>query len=215
VVDYDDTAVLEKALANPNVCALWIEPIQGEAGVYVPAEGYLKTAETLCRKNNVLLMMDEIQTGIARTGEMLASDHEGVRPTCSSWQSVVGRRVADLLVMADDAIMLVIKPGEHGSTFGGNPLAAVVCMEALQVVKDEKLAENARKLGVIFRNRLNELLKKTTLVTKVRGRGLLNAIVINDTPESDTAWDLCVDLMKNGLLAKPTHGNIIRLALRW
>jgi len=213
VVEYDDTAVLEKALANPNVCALWIEPIQGEAGVYIPTEGYLKTAEALCRKNNVLLMMDEIQTGIARTGEMLASDHEGVRPDLLILGKALSGGVLPIsLVMADDDIMLVIKPGEHGSTFGGNPLAAVVCMEALQVVKDEKLAENARKLGVIFRNRLGELLKKTTLITKVRGKGLLNAIVINDTPESDTAWDLCVDLMKNGLLAKPTHGNIIRLA---
>lgn len=213
VVEYDDTAVLEKALANPNVCALWIEPIQGEAGVYIPTEGYLKTAETLCRKNNVLLMMDEIQTGIARTGEMLASDHEGVRPDLLILGKALSGGVLPIsLVLADDHIMLVIKPGEHGSTFGGNPLAAVVCMEALQVVKDEKLAENAGKLGVIFRNRLSELLKKTTLITKVRGKGLLNAIVINDTPESDTAWDLCVDLMKNGLLAKPTHGNIIRLA---
>ncbi len=213
VVEYDDTAVLEKALANPNVCALWIEPIQGEAGVYIPTEGYLKTAETLCRKNNVLLMMDEIQTGIARTGEMLASDHEGVRPDLLILGKALSGGVLPIsLVLADDHIMLVIKPGEHGSTFGGNPLAAVVCMEALQVVKDEKLAENAGKLGVIFRNRLSELLKKTTLVAKVRGKGLLNAIVINDTPESDTAWDLCVELMKNGLLAKPTHGNIIRLA---
>lgn len=213
VVEYDDTAVLEKALANPNVCALWIEPIQGEAGVYVPSEGYLKTAETLCRKNNVLLMMDEIQTGIARTGKMLACEHEDVRPDLLILGKALSGGVLPIsLVMADDEIMLVIKPGEHGSTFGGNPLAAVVCMEALQVVKDEKLAENARKLGVIFRNRLSELLQKTTLITKVRGKGLLNAIVINDTPESDTAWDLCVDLMKNGLLAKPTHGNIIRLA---
>jgi ornithine--oxo-acid transaminase len=213
VVEYDDTAVLEKALTNPNVCALWIEPIQGEAGVYIPTEGYLKTAETLCRKNNVLLMMDEIQTGIARTGEMLASDHEGVRPDLLILGKALSGGVLPIsLVLADDHIMLVIKPGEHGSTFGGNPLAAVVCMEALQVVKDEKLAENAGKLGAIFRNRLSELLKKTTLITKVRGKGLLNAIVINDTPESETAWNLCVDLMKNGLLAKPTHGNIIRLA---
>jgi ornithine--oxo-acid transaminase len=213
VVEYDDTTVLEKALANPNVCALWIEPIQGEAGVYVPAEGYLKTAGALCRKNNVLLMMDEIQTGIARTGKMLASDHEDVRPDLLILGKALSGGVLPIsLVMADNDIMLVIKPGEHGSTFGGNPLAAVVCMEALQVVKDEQLADNAHKLGVIFRDRMNDLLKKTNLITKVRGKGLLNAIVINDTPESDTAWDLCVDLMKNGLLAKPTHGNIIRLA---
>ncbi|MBL0743413.1 ornithine--oxo-acid transaminase [Chryseolinea lacunae] len=213
VVDYDNVAALEKALANPNVCALWIEPIQGEAGVYVPAEGYLKAAETLCHKNNVLLMMDEIQTGIARTGEMLASDHEGVRPDLLILGKALSGGVLPVsLVLADDEIMLVIKPGEHGSTFGGNPLAAVVCMEALQVVEDEKLAENAHRLGVVFRTRMTELMKKTTLITKVRGKGLLNAIVINDSPESDTAWNLCEELMRNGLLAKPTHGNIIRLA---
>lgn len=213
IVAYDNIAVLEKALANPTVCGLWIEPIQGEAGVYVPQSGYLKAAEELCHKHNVLLMMDEIQTGIARTGKMLASDHENVRPDLLILGKALSGGVFPIsVVLADDDIMLVIKPGEHGSTFGGNPLAAVVCMEALQVVKDEKLADNAQKLGMVFRQRMQEVMKKTNLITLVRGKGLLNAIVINDSPQSETAWDLCVDLMNKGILAKPTHGNIIRLA---
>ncbi|HEY5824522.1 MAG TPA: ornithine--oxo-acid transaminase [Cyclobacteriaceae bacterium] len=213
IVDYDNVSALEKALSNPNVCALWIEPIQGEAGVYVPAEGYLKTAATLCKKNNVLFMMDEIQTGIARTGKMLASDHENVRPDLLILGKALSGGVLPIsCVLADDEIMLVIKPGEHGSTFGGNPLAAAVCIEALQVVKDENLAANAEKLGIVFRERMNALIKKTKLITLVRGKGLLNAIVINDTETSETAWNICLDLAKNGLLAKPTHGNIIRLA---
>ncbi len=213
VVEYDNVAALEKALANPNVCALWIEPIQGEAGVYIPKDGYLKAAERLCRQHNVLLMMDEIQTGIARTGKMLASDHEGVRADILILGKALSGGVLPIsLVLADDDIMLVIKPGEHGSTFGGNPLAAVVCMEALQVVKDEKLADNAQRLGIVFRERMQALIKKTKLITLVRGKGLLNAIVINDSPESETAWNMCVEFAKHGLLAKPTHGNIIRLA---
>ncbi len=213
IVDYDNVAALEKALANPNVCGLWIEPIQGEAGVYVPAEGYLKSAEKLCRQHNVLLMMDEIQTGIARTGKMLASDYEDVRPDVLILGKALSGGVLPIsLVLADDEIMLVIKPGEHGSTFGGNPLAAVVVMESLQVIKDEKLAENAYTLGIIFRERMTALMKKTKLVSLVRGKGLLNAIVINDTPQSETAWNICLKFAENGLLAKPTHGNIIRLA---
>lgn len=213
VIDYDNIPALEKALANPNVCGLWIEPIQGEAGVYVPAEGYLKAAGQLCRKYNVLLMMDEIQTGIARTGKMLASDHENVRPDLLILgKALSGGTMPVSCVLADDTIMLLLKPGEHGSTFGGNPLAAVVCMESLQVVKDEKLAENAERLGKIFRERMKALIAKTKLITLVRGKGLLNAIVINDSPESETAWNLCLAFAKNGLLAKPTHGNIIRLA---
>lgn len=213
MVEYDNVSVLEKALANFNVCGLLIEPIQGEAGVYVPAEGYLKSAEKLCRQHNVLLMMDEIQTGIARTGKMLASDHENVRGDILILGKALSGGVLPVsLVLADDEIMLVIKPGEHGSTFGGNPLAAAVCMEALQVVKDEQLAENAEKLGAIFRDRMTALIKKSDLVNKVRGKGLLNAIVINDSPDSETAWNLCVEFSKQGLLAKPTHGNIIRLA---
>lgn len=213
IVDYDDVQVLERALAHPHVCALWIEPIQGEAGVYVPAEGYLRRAADICRKNNVLLMVDEIQTGIARTGKNLACDYENVRPDILILGKALSGGVFPIsLVLANDDIMLVIKPGEHGSTFGGNPLAAVVCMEALAVVKDEKLAENAYRLGFIFRDRMTELMKRTHLITKVRGKGLLNAIVINDSPESGTAWNICLTLAKRGLLAKPTHGNIIRLA---
>lgn len=213
LVEYDDVPALEKAISNPNVCGLWIEPIQGEAGVYVPAEGYLKAAEKLCHQHNVLLMMDEIQTGIARTGKMLASDHENVRPDLLILGKALSGGVLPVsVVLADDDIMLVIKPGEHGSTFGGNPLAAAVCMEALQVVKDEKLADNADRLGKIFRERMNALIKKTKRVTLVRGKGLLNAIVINDTPQSETAWNICLKFAQYGLLAKPTHGNIIRLA---
>ncbi|MDW8332093.1 MAG: ornithine--oxo-acid transaminase [Cyclobacteriaceae bacterium] len=213
IVEYDSIPALEKALANPNVCGLWIEPIQGEAGVYVPSEGYLKAAEHLCRKNNVLLMMDEIQTGIARTGKMLASDHEGVRPDILILGKALSGGVLPVsVVLADDDVMLVIQPGEHGSTFGGNPLAAAVCIAALEVVKDEKLADNAQRLGIVFRERMNNLIRKTSLISLVRGKGLLNAIVINDTPQSETAWKLCLKFAEHGLLAKPTHGNIIRLA---
>jgi len=213
IVAYDDITALEKALANPNVCGLWIEPIQGEAGVFVPRVGYLKAAEQLCRKHNVLLMLDEIQTGIARTGKMLAADHEGVRADILILGKALSGGVLPVsCVLADDVVMLLIKPGEHGSTFGGNPLAAVVCMEALAVVKDEHLSENAEKLGRIFRERMNGLIQRSRLVDLVRGKGLLNAIVINDTPQSETAWNLCVEFAHQGLLAKPTHGNIIRLA---
>ncbi|MDH4090943.1 MAG: ornithine--oxo-acid transaminase [Cyclobacteriaceae bacterium] len=213
IVAYDNVDVLKEALANPDVCALWIEPIQGEAGVYVPQAGYLKAAEELCLKHNVLLMMDEIQTGIARTGSMLASDHENVHPDILILGKAISGGVLPIsVVLANDEIMLVIKPGEHGSTFGGNPLAAVVCMEALKVVKDEALADNAEKLGSVFRRRMEELMKKTNLILQVRGKGLLNAIVINDSPQSETAWNICIDLMNHGMLAKPTHGNIIRLA---
>jgi len=213
IVPYDNVPALEKALANSCVCGLWIEPIQGEAGVYVPAEGYLKAAEQLCRKHNVLLMMDEIQTGIARTGKMLASDYENVRADLLILGKALSGGVFPIsLVLADDDVMLVIKPGEHGSTFGGNPLAAAVVIEALEVVKDEKLEVNASRLGVIFRNRMQTLMKKGNWISQVRGKGLLNAIVINDSPESDTAWNLCLSFASRGLLAKPTHGNIIRLA---
>ena len=213
IIDYDDISALEKALANPRVCGLLIEPIQGEAGVYVPREGYLKAAEKLCRKYNVLLMLDEIQTGIARTGKMLAADHEDVRADILILGKALSGGVLPVsCVLADDVIMLLIKPGEHGSTFGGNPLAAAVCIEALQVIKDENMAQNAERLGEVFRQRMRGLIEKSRIVKLVRGKGLLNAIVINDTPESKTAWKLCVEFAKNGLLAKPTHGNIIRLA---
>ncbi len=213
VIDYDDVHALEIALSNPNVCGLWLEPIQGEAGVFVPQDGYLKAAENLCRKNNVLLMMDEIQTGIARTGKMLASDHETVRPDLLILgKAISGGTMPVSCVLADDDVMLVIHPGEHGSTFGGNPLAAVVCMEALQVILDEDLASNAEQQGNLFRERMQALQKKTDLIKTVRGKGLLNALVINDSPESDTAWNICITMMERGLLAKPTHGNIIRFA---
>jgi ornithine--oxo-acid transaminase len=213
IVEYDRVDVLEKACANPHVCALWLEPIQGEAGVFVPHEGYLKEAERICRKYNVLLLMDEIQTGIARTGKMLAADHEGVRADVLILGKALSGGVLPVsCVLADDDVMLVIKPGEHGSTFGGNPLAAAVCMEALQVVKDEHLADRAEKLGILFRARMNKLKEKTDKISLVRGKGLLNAIVINDAPDSETAWNLCLKFAENGLLAKPTHGNIIRLA---
>jgi ornithine--oxo-acid transaminase len=213
IVDYNNINALEIALQNHNVCGLLIEPIQGEAGVFVPADGYLKAAETLCRKYNVLLMMDEIQTGLARTGKMLASNYENVKADLLILGKALSGGVLPVsAVLADDGIMLVIKPGEHGSTFGGNPLGAAVCLEALKVIKDENLAVNAYKLGTIFRERMEALKQKTSLISIVRGKGLLNAIVINDSSESKTAWNLCVELMKNGLLAKPTHGNIIRLA---
>lgn len=213
IVDYDNVAVLEKALSNPNVCGLWIEPIQGEAGVYVPQEGYLKIAEKLCKQHNVLLMMDEIQTGIARTGKMLASDHENVKPDLLILGKALSGGVLPIsVVLANDDVMLVIKPGEHGSTFGGNPLAAAVVVEALQVVKNEQLAQNAERLGKVFRARMTDLMKRTNKIALVRGKGLLNAIVINDSPQSETAWNICMSFAEHGLLAKPTHGNIIRLA---
>jgi ornithine--oxo-acid transaminase len=213
IIDYDDVAALKKALANPNVCGLWIEPIQGEAGVYVPQSGYLKAASDLCKQYNVLLMMDEIQTGIARTGKMLASDHEDVHPDILILgKALSGGVLPASVVLADDEIMLVIKPGEHGSTFGGNPLAAAVVVAALEVVNSENLIENAARLGEVFRDRMLMLIEKYDLISSVRGKGLLNAIVINDTPDSETAWNLCLKFADNGLLAKPTHGNIIRLA---
>ena len=213
LIPYNDLSALEDAVENSNVCALWLEPIQGEAGVNIPNAGYLKAAEALCRRHNVLLMVDEIQTGIARTGKMLACDHEDVRPDILILGKALSGGVLPIsAVLADDEVMLVIGPGEHGSTFGGNPLAAVVCMEALQVVKDENLADNSMKLGIVFRQRMNELMKRTDLIASVRGKGLLNAIVINDSEQSKTAWELCIALMHGGLLAKPTHGNIIRLA---
>ncbi len=213
IIPYDDVPALETALKNPNVCGLWIEPMQGEAGVYMPQEGYLHQAQTLCRKNNVILMMDEVQTGIGRTGKLLASHHENVQPDLL----ILGKALSGgfypvSAVLTNDEIMLTIKPGQHGSTFGGNPLACAVTMTALQVIKDEKLTENAAAMGDIFRQRMRALMKKTDLVTLVRGKGLLNAIVINDSSESETAWNICLQFAENGLLAKPTHGNIIRLA---
>ncbi len=206
-IPYDD---MEEALKDPNVAGFLLEPIQGEAGVYVPHEGYLKKAYELCKAHNVLFMADEVQTGIARTGKMLACDHEGVRPdVLILGKAISGGLMPVSCVLADDEIMMTIKPGEHGSTYGGNPIACRVSMAALQVVKDEKLAENAEKLGKIFRDRVGQI--KSDMVSLVRGKGLLNAVVI--APKNGkTAWDVCLRLRDNGLLAKPTHDHIIRFA---
>ncbi len=213
VIPYDDVNALEVALKDVNVCAFWMEPIQGEAGVYVPESGYLKKAAEICKKNNVLLMVDEIQTGIARTGKLLASEYEGVKADLLILgKALSGGTYPVSAVLANDEIMLTLKPGEHGSTFGGNPLACAVTMAALKVVEDEKLAHNAFELGELFRKRMAELKNKTNLISLVRGKGLLNAIVIKPTDDGRTAWDVCVAFKENGLLAKPTHGDIIRFA---
>ena len=212
-VPYDDLEALEKALQEENVVAFLVEPIQGEAGVYVPHDGYLKAAAELCHQHDALFIADEIQTGIARTGRMLAVDHEGVHPDILILGKALSGGVYPVsAVLADNDIIGVLKPGQHGSTFGGNPLACAVAMAALQVVQDEKLMENAEKLGEIFRNEMQKLVDSNDLVKLVRGKGLLNAIVINDSETSKTAWNICLALKENGLLAKPTHGNIIRFA---
>lgn len=212
-IPYNDLDALEKALKQKNVAGFLVEPIQGEAGVYVPSEGYLKGAYELCKANDALFIADEVQTGIARTGQLLAVNHENVQPDILILGKAVSGGVYPVsAVLADDQIMMVIKPGQHGSTFGGNPLAAKVAMAALDVVKEEQLAENAQALGELFRAEMNRIIANTDLVNAVRGKGLLNAILINDTEDSSTAWDLCVALKENGLLAKPTHGNIIRFA---
>lgn len=213
-IAYDDLDALETELKNnKNIAGFMAEPIQGEAGVYVPSEGYLAKAKALCEKYNVLFIADEVQTGIARTGKLLAVDHENVKPDLLILgKALSGGAYPVSAVLANDNIMKVIKPGNHGSTFGGNPVAAAVAIAALQVVKDENLAENAEKLGKIFRSELNKYIQTTDLVSLVRGKGLLNAIVINDDEDSETAWNICLALRDNGLLAKPTHGNIIRFA---
>jgi len=212
-VAYDDLVELEKALSKKNVAGFLIEPIQGEAGVYVPAEGYLSAAKKMCEKYGVLFIADEIQTGIARTGKLLACDHENVKPDMLILgKALSGGTFPVSVVLANNEIMDVIKPGQHGSTFGGNPIAARVAIASLEVVKDEKLAENADVLGKLFREEMQKLVEKYPIVKLVRGKGLLNAIVINDTEESLTAWNICIRLKDNGLLAKPTHGNIIRFA---
>lgn len=213
-IAYNDIAALEKVLKeNKNIAGFLVEPIQGEAGVYVPDEGYLSRAKELCETHNVLFIADEIQTGIARTGKLLAVQHENVRPdVLILGKALSGGAYPVSAVMADNEVMNVIKPGQHGSTFGGNPIAAAVAMAALDVVKEEKLAENADKMGTLFRKKMNEYIENGTIVKFVRGKGLLNAIVINDSEDSTTAWDICIALRDNGLLAKPTHGNIIRFA---
>lgn len=213
LIPYNDIITLEKALEDPNVAAFMVEPVQGEAGVIVPDEGYLKKAYELCKAKNVLLICDEVQTGLGRTGKMLASDHENVKPDILILGKALSGGVIPIsAVLARDEIMLTIKPGEHGSTFGGNPLACKVAIAALQVLVEENLADNAERLGKIFREEMIKLMQKTNLITKVRGKGLLNAIVIKPTESGKTAWDVCLALKENGLLAKPTHGDIIRFA---
>ena len=213
LIPYNDLIALEKELEDPNVAAFMVEPIQGEAGVVVPDEGYLEGVRNLCNKFNVLYIADEVQTGIGRTGKMLASDYENSKPDILILGKALSGGVFPVsAVLANDEIMMCIKPGEHGSTFGGNPLACVVAKAALEVIVEEKLSENAYELGIYFREKLNDFIKTSTLVNLVRGKGLLNAIVINDSENSETAWNLCVQMKENGLLAKPTHGNIIRFA---
>lgn len=213
-IDYDNLEALETTLkSNPNVAGFLVEPIQGEAGVYVPSEGYLQKAKALCEKYNVLFIADEVQTGIARTGQLLACDHENVKPNILILgKALSGGAYPVSAVLANNNVMSVITPGSHGSTFGGNPVAAAVAMAALEVVKEEDLAKNAETLGQLFRSEMNKYIAESNIVNLVRGKGLLNAIVINDEEDSDTAWNICMALRDHGLLAKPTHGNIIRFA---
>ncbi len=225
-IEYDNLTALEEALKeNPNVAGFLVEPIQGEAGVYVPSEGYLKNAKALCEKYNVLFIADEVQTGIARTGRLLATcgncsckdKHCSGTPEVKPDILILGKALSGgaypvSAVLANDPIMEVIRPGNHGSTFGGNPVAAAVGMAALDVVRNEGLAKNADELGELFRDEMNKFIPDCDWITAVRGKGLLNAILINDTEDSSTAWDICMALKENGLLAKPTHGNIIRFA---
>jgi ornithine--oxo-acid transaminase len=213
IVPYNDLKALKKALKDPNVAGFMVEPIQGEAGVVVPDDNYLPDAYKLCRERNVLFIADEVQTGIARTGKLLCCDHYGFKPDILILGKALSGGVLPVsAVLTRNEVMDTIKPGEHGSTFGGNPLACAVAMAALEVVRDENLAENAERLGVIFRERMTYLMSKTNLVTAVRGKGLLNAVVINTDEDGSAAWDLCIKMAKAGLLAKPTHGNIIRFA---
>lgn len=214
-IPYNDTDALEDVLKNDaqNIAAFLVEPIQGEAGVFVPDEGFLKNAYDICKNHNVLFIADEVQTGISRTGKLIACHHENVQPDILILgKALSGGMYPVSAVLANNHIMNVIRPGQHGSTFGGNPLACAVAMAALDVVQEEQLSEKAEKLGQIFREEIRKVIAKTDLVSNVRGKGLLNAIIINDSQHSPTAWNLCIELKNNGLLAKPTHGNIIRLA---
>ncbi|WGD34326.1 ornithine--oxo-acid transaminase [Olleya sp. YS] len=225
-IEYDNLSALEDALnSNKNVAGFLVEPIQGEAGVYVPSDDYLSKAKALCEKHNVLFIADEVQTGIARTGRLLATcgncscadKHCSGTPEVKPDILILGKALSGgaypvSAVLANDNIMNVIKPGNHGSTFGGNPVAAAIGIAALEVIKDENLAQNASDLGELFRDELSKYIEHSTIVNAVRGKGLLNAILINDTEDSDTAWNICLALRDNGLLAKPTHGNIIRFA---
>ena len=213
VIPYNNLESLENSLKDPNVAAFMVEPIQGEAGVIVPDEGYLSGIKNLCDKYNVLFIADEVQTGIARTGKMLATDFEDARPDILILGKALSGGVLPVsAVLADDDVMMCIKPGEHGSTFGGNPLSCAVAKTALEVVEEENLAENASKMGEVFRGRMQKFIESSNLAKIVRGKGLLNAIVIDSSVESDKAWNICLKLKDNGLLAKPTHGNIIRFA---
>ncbi|MBK87120.1 MAG: ornithine--oxo-acid transaminase [Flavobacteriaceae bacterium] len=213
LIPYNDLKALENKFKDPNVCAFMVEPIQGEAGVVVPDDGYMSGVRALCDKYNVLFIADEVQTGIGRTGKMLATDYEKARPDILVLGKALSGGVFPVsAVLADDEVMMCIGPGEHGSTFGGNPLACAVAHAALEVIIDENLTEKAFYLGILFRDRLNSYIHNSSIVKLVRGKGLLNAIVINDSEDSDTAWDICLKLKDNGLLAKPTHGNIIRFA---
>ncbi len=212
-IPYNNIAALEKALEDPNVAAFMVEPIQGEAGVFVPDDGYLKKAHELCKAKNVLLICDEVQTGLARTGKMLASDYEGVKPDILILgKALSGGTMPVSAALANDDIMLTIKPGQHGSTFGGNPLACKVAIASLKVLIEEKLAENAFAMGAYFRSEVQKMVNEFEHLTLVRGKGLLNAIVIKPAKSGKTAWDVCVALKENGMLAKPTHGDIIRFA---
>jgi len=224
-IPYNDIAALEQALQSENIAGFLVEPIQGEAGVYVPNEDFLANARALCTKHNALFIADEVQTGIARTGSLLAvCGNCSCENKCEKQATysqpdilILGKALSGGVypisaVLANDEVMMVIKPGQHGSTFGGNPIAAKVAMAALEVVKDEQLIVNARRLGRLFRKEMQRIIDSSDLILKVRGKGLLNAIIVNDTPDSKTAWNLCMQLKENGLLAKPTHGNIIRFA---
>ena len=213
VIPYNDLGSLENSIKDPNVAAFMVEPIQGEAGVIVPDEGYLSGIRNLCDKYNVLFIADEVQTGIARTGKMLATDFEDARPDILILGKALSGGVLPVsAVLADDEVMMCIKPGEHGSTFGGNPLSCAVAKTALKVVEEENLAKNAAEMGELFRGRMQKFIESSNLAQIVRGKGLLNAIVIDSSVESDMAWNICLKLKDNGLLAKPTHGNIIRFA---
>jgi len=214
VIPYNDLDALAKALEDPNVAGFMVEPIQGEAGVVVPDDDYLPRAYEMCQEKNVLFIADEVQTGIARTGKLICCEHHGFKPDIL----VLGKALSGgfypvSAALTSDEVMLTIRPGEHGSTFGGNPLACAIAQASLEVVRDEKLAENAEHLGKIFRDRMQKnAVEKSDLISLVRGKGLLNAIVVNDTEDSPTAWNMCMEMAENGLLAKPTHGNIIRFA---
>ena len=213
IIPYNDLISLEEKLKNRNTAAFMIEPIQGEAGVIVPDEGYLSSVRSLCSKHNVLLIIDEVQTGLGRTGKMLASDHEKVRADILILgKALSGGVLPASAVLANNEIMLCIKPGEHGSTFGGNPLASSVCMAALKVIVDENLSNNSYLLGEKFRSSLKSYIDKSSIVLSIRGKGLLNAIEIDNNKKNDLAWEICLKLKEKGLLAKPTHGNIIRFA---